>query len=71
MATSWAFRTGAWARIRQSFLLFYFTNNLLLSLLLLECLSLLFCCYLLYFRWTPYPVIVTLLDNKDYIRVLL
>ena len=22
-------------------------------------------------RWTPYPVIVTIMDNKDYIRVLL
>ena len=21
------------------------------------------------FRWTPYPVIVTIMDNKDYIRV--
>ena len=23
------------------------------------------------FRWTPHPVIVTIRDNKDYIRVLL
>ena len=26
------------------------------------------CCY---FRWTPRPVIVTIMDNRDYIRVLL
>ena len=24
-----------------------------------------------YFRWTPHPVIVTIRDNRDYIRVLL
>ena len=24
-----------------------------------------------YFKWTPHPVIVTIRDNKDYIRVLL
>ena len=24
-----------------------------------------------YFRWTPHPVIVTIWDNKEYIRVLL
>ena len=23
-----------------------------------------------FFRWTPHPVIVTIRDNKDYIRVL-
>ena len=23
------------------------------------------------FRWTPHPVIVTVMDNRDYIRVLL
>ena len=23
-----------------------------------------------YVRWTPHPVIVTIMDNKDYIRVL-
>ena len=23
----------------------------------------------IYFRWTPHPVIVTIRDNKDYIRV--
>ena len=25
----------------------------------------------IYFRWTPHPVIVTIGDNRDYIRVLL
>ena len=25
----------------------------------------------MYFRWTPHPVIVTVRDNKDYIKVLL
>ena len=25
----------------------------------------------IYFRWTPQPVTVTIMDNKDYIRVLL
>ena len=25
----------------------------------------------LYIRWTPYPEIVTIRDNKEYIRVLL
>ena len=25
---------------------------------------------LLYLRWTPHPVIVTIMDNRDYIRVL-
>ena len=24
-----------------------------------------------YFRWTPHPVIVTIMDNKDYFGVLL
>ena len=24
-----------------------------------------------YLRWTPHPVIVTIMDNRDYIRVLL
>ena len=23
------------------------------------------------YRWTPHPVMVTIMDNKDYIRVLL
>ena len=27
-------------------------------------------CYV-YVRWTPHPVIVTIMDNRDYIRVLL
>ena len=27
--------------------------------------------YVGYFRRTPHPVIVTIMDNKDYIRVLL
>ena len=27
--------------------------------------------YRVYFRWTPHPVIVTIMDNKDYIGVLL
>ena len=27
--------------------------------------------YEVYVRWTPQPVIVTIMDNKDYIRVLL
>ena len=26
---------------------------------------------MIYVRWTPHPVIVTIMDNKDYIRVLL
>ena len=26
---------------------------------------------LFYVRWTPHPVIVTIMDNRDYIRVLL
>ena len=25
----------------------------------------------IYLRWTPHPVIVTITDNRDYIRVLL
>ena len=25
----------------------------------------------IYGRWTPHPVIVTIIDNKDYVRVLL
>ena len=27
--------------------------------------------FLVYFRWTPDPVIVIIMHNKDYIRVLL
>ena len=30
-----------------------------------------FCTAVIEFRWTPHPVIVTLGDNRDYIRVLL
>ena len=26
---------------------------------------------MVYLRWTPHPVVVTIMDNKDYIRVLL